>query len=229
MADTRTPMRLLVVEDAADLALALTEGLERHGFVVDVCDDVEAAIVMAISQNYAGLILDRRLPRGDGIEVCRALRSRGSAVPILMLTARDALADRVEGLDAGADDYLVKPFAFTELVARARALTRRHGAARSNILQAGDVSVDVSTGRVMRGDSEVAVSAKERLLLIALMRNPGRLLTHAQLVDQAWNMDAEPSPDVIRAHIKNVRRKLQPPGAKPLIETVHGLGYRIVT
>lgn len=221
-------MRLLIVEDAPELVRAVKEGLERHGFVVDACDDHETALALAESEPYVGIILDRMLHGADGLEVCRALRARGSDTPILVLTARDALEDRVEGLDAGADDYLVKPFAFSELLARTRAITRRHAATRSNVLRAGDVTLDLASGQVTRGQDAIALSAKERLVLTALLRHPGRLLTHAQLVEQAWNLDAAPSPEVVRAHIKNLRRKLAKSGAPSLIETVHGLGYRVV-
>jgi DNA-binding response OmpR family regulator len=221
-------MRLLLVEDAHALAIALSEGLSRHGFVVDVCDDGETALDLAVTNPYVGIILDRVLPRLDGLSVCQRLRARGSAVPILMLTARDTLEDRVEGLDAGADDYLVKPFAFPELLARARALTRRHAAQRTNLLQAGELTLDLSTGRLQRGSHDIPVSAKELHLLTALLRHPGRLLTHAQLVEQAWDHEAEPTPELVRAHIKNLRRKLAEHGVERLIETVHGLGYRVV-
>lgn len=221
-------MRVLLVEDAHALAVALDEGLSRHGFVVDLCEDGETALELAATNPYVGIILDRVLPRLDGLSVCQRLRAKGSTVPILMLTARDTLEDRVEGLDAGADDYLVKPFAFPELLARTRALTRRHAARRSNLLQAGDLTLDLATGRLRHATEEIPISAKELHLLTALLRHPGRLLTHAQLVEQAWNQEAEPSPEVVRAHIKNLRRKLAQHGVERLIETVHGLGYRTV-
>jgi DNA-binding response OmpR family regulator len=221
-------VRVLVVEDARDLAQAIAEGLERQGFVVDQCADGEEALRLSERQEYSAILLDCMLPLRDGIEVCRELRSRGSDVPILMLTARDTVEDRVAGLDVGADDYLVKPFAFPELVARTRALTRRRAALRSNVLRAGDVTVDLATGRVVRAGEEVALSAKERVLLVALMRNAGRLLTHAELVEQAWNMQSVPSPQVVRAHIKNLRRKLTAPGERGIIETIHGVGYRVI-
>ncbi len=207
--------------------MAIAEGLERHGFVVDRCDDGESALALPGIERYACIILDVMLPRVDGLLVCRELRARGAETPILMLTARDTVEDKVAGLEVGADDYLVKPFAFAELVARTRALTRRRSGERSNVLRARDVTVDLTAGRVMRGEEEIALSAKERLLLVALMRHPGRLLTHAQLVEHAWHMDEVPSPQVIRAHIKNLRRKLTSDGDSTIIETVHGMGYRI--
>lgn len=221
-------MRLLLVEDARDLARALADGLGRHGFIVDLCEDGDTALELALTRPYVGVILDRMLPGLDGLAVCKALRSAGSNVPILMLTARDTVEDRVAGLDAGADDYLIKPFAFPELLARARALTRRQAARRSSVLQAGGVALDLATGRVTRGDQDIALSAKELQLLAALLRHPGRMLTHAQLIEHAWGLEDEPSPEVIRAHIKNLRRKLAGPGGKSLIETIHGQGYRVV-
>ncbi|MBX3263008.1 MAG: response regulator transcription factor [Labilithrix sp.] len=220
-------MRLLLVEDSHELASALADGLERAGFVVDTCADGESALELAESRPYVGIILDRMLPAADGLDVCRALRAKGSSTPILVLTARDALEDRVEGLDAGADDYLVKPFAFAELLARTRAITRRQAARRSNVLRAGELTLDLTSGDVRWGEREIAISVKERAILTALLRHPGRVLTYGHLVEQGWNLDAEPSPEVVRAHVKNLRRKLAEHGAAGLIETVHGLGYRV--
>lgn len=221
-------MRVLVVEDARDLAKAIVDGLQQNGFDAEQCADGETALTLAIEQAYAGMILDCMLPKRDGLEICRELRARGSELPILMLTARDTIEDRVAGLDAGADDYLVKPFAFPELVARTRALTRRSAGFRTRVLRAGDVAVDLNTGRVTRGNEEISLTAKEQSLLVALMRQPGRLLTHNDLVDQAWKMESIPSPQLVRTHIKNLRRKLTPEGEAGIIETVHGVGYRIV-
>ena len=221
-------MRLLLVEDAVELSKAIAEGLGRHGYVVDACDDGETALGLARTQPYVCIVLDRMLPRIEGLRVCKTLLAEGSNVPILLLTARDSVEDRVEGLNAGADDYLVKPFAFEELLARTRSLTRRPTATKSNVLRAKDLELDLGTGRATRGNEEVALSAKELAILTALLRHPGRLLTHAQIVDQAWNMDAEPAPEVVRAHIKNLRRKLARKDSSGLIETVHGMGYRIV-
>lgn len=222
-------MQLLLVEDALELATALQQGLERHGFKVDVSSDGEAALARALSQPYDAIILDRMLPRLDGITICKALRQRKLGVPVLMLTARDTVEDRVEGLDAGADDYLIKPFAFSELLARVRALTRRKSQAHSSLLQVGDVSLDPQSGAVTRGVRSFQLSAKELLLLTALMRRPGQLLTHAQLVEEVWDIEGDPTPEVLRAHIKNLRRKLEVPGEQRLIETVHGIGYRLGT
>ncbi len=220
-------MELLLVEDAPELATAIEQGLKRYGFSVERCSDGETALVRAVSHAYDAIILDRMLPRLDGVKVCKALRQRRLSVPILMLTARDTVDDRVEGLEAGADDYLTKPFAFTELLARVRALTRRTSIAHSSLLQAGDVSLDAQSGVVTRGARRFQLSAKELLFLKALMRRPGQLVTHAQLVEAVWDLEADPSPEVLRAHVKNLRKKLEGPGDPRFIETVHGMGYRI--
>lgn len=222
-------MRVLLVEDNVDLAQAIAEGLTRHRFVVDSCRDGDEALGLAMTEPYLGIILDRRLPGMSGLEVCRALRQQGCDVPILFLTARDTVEDRVEGLDAGADDYMVKPFAFTELLARTRALTRRESGRRSNQLKAGDITLDLNDCVARIGDKAVLLTAKEILILAALMRHPGRLLTHDRLVSQAWGYEAEPTTNVVRAHMKNLRKKLQEEGATAVIETIHGLGYRFAT
>jgi len=221
-------MRVLIVEDTCELARALESGFRKHGFCVDTCESGEEGLLLATTQTYALIVLDRLLPKLDGVSVCQALRARGLSTPILLLTALDTVEDRVEGLDAGADDYLIKPFAFEELVARARALTRRTATTRTNLLRAGDLVLDLATARVTRGGLDVVVSAKELAILTALLRHPGRLLTHGQLLEEAWSMDADASPEVVRVHIKNLRRKLSAPGRSGVIETVHGLGYRVV-
>lgn len=220
-------MRVLLVEDTAALASALADGLQRQGFVVDAAATCgEARDLLAVT-SYAIIILDRRLPDGDGLDLCSVARAREPATAILVLTARDAVDDRVSGLNAGADDYLVKPFAFAELLARLRAVTRRREPARSDVLRAGPLEFDRATGEVRVTGRLVDVSAKERLILAALLRHPGRVLTHEQLLNDAWNVEAAPSVEGVRAHVKNLRRKLAASGAHGLIETVHGLGYRV--
>lgn len=215
-------MRLLLVEDARDLADALLEGLRAAGYATDHAVDGEEASQMTISHAYQAIILDRGLPKRDGLAVCRNLRSRGDKVPVLILTARDALDDRIEGLDAGADDYLVKPFAVSELLARLRALLRRSAALTTNVLSAAETTLDLVTGRVTSHGQEVELSAKERLLLTALLRRPGAIVTVGSLLEQAWESQDAVGPEVVRAHVKNLRRKL---GADA-IQTVHGVGYR---
>lgn len=220
-------MRLLIVEDERDLAQALKQRLERHGFVVDMAFDGNEGLHLAQSTPYDGIILDRMLPGLNGLAVCQALRARGVATGILMLTAKDTIDDRVEGLNAGADDYLVKPFDFKELLARTRALTRRHAPQRSNSLSAADLTVDLETGNVARGGTPVLLSPKELTLLIYLMRHPGQVVTHERLLTHVWDQEAAPNPEVVRAHIKNLRRKVDEGHATKLIKTVHGLGYRL--
>lgn len=221
-------MRVLLVEDAVELAEALKQGLVQNGYEVDLVSDGEAALECIRSDSYAVVVLDRMLPRLDGLTVCRTIRKEGLLTAILMLTARDSIEDRVEGLDAGADDYLVKPFALAELLARVKALLRRGPPTPSRILRAGNVVLDLETGAVTCGTRVLQLSAKEVLILSALMQRAGRLLPHAQLREKAWDDEGLPTPEVLRAHIKNLRRKIELPGEKRLIETVHGIGYRFV-
>ena len=220
-------MRILVVEDKRELARALKKGLEHHGFAVDLAGDADEAWRLAQAFHYEGIVLDRMLPGQDGLELCRQLRAAGSAVGILVLTARDAVDDRVEGLNAGADDYLVKPFDFKELLARVRALVRRHAPQRTNVLLARDVAVDLDAGVATRAGVPLPLSRKEYLLLVYFLRNPGRLLSREQIIESAWDAEAEFNSDVVRAHIKNLRRKLDDGGDRPLIRTVLGMGYKL--
>ena len=201
-------MRVLVVEDERDLASAIHDGLGRQGFAVDLAYDVAEGTRLAEAYPYAALVLDRALPDGDGLALCRQLRRAGYAGGILVLTARDALDDRVAGLDAGADDYLVKPFAFKELIARLRAVARRHTPNRSSRLTARDLLVNLDEGTVKRGDELLALGRKEYMLLVHLMRHAGRLLTREQLVEAAWDAEADASPEAVRAHVKNLRKKV---------------------
>ena len=220
-------MRILVVEDHPELAAALKVGLGQQGFAVDLAHDGETGWRLAQSYPYEAIILDRMLPALEGAELCARLRDAGSAVGILMLTAKDTVDERVEGLAAGADDYLVKPFAFKELVARVRALTRRHAPGKSNRLAARDLVLDLELGTVVQAGVPLALSRKEFMLLALFLRRAGQVVTHTQLVESAWDADAEPSFDTVRTHVKNLRRKIEPAGAPPLLRTVHGLGYRL--
>ncbi len=220
-------MRLLVVEDSKVLASALAEGLQRRGFVVDVCEDGESALSMLAETTYVAMILDHGLPKMSGLDLCRTLRRVGKKLPILFLTARDTVDDRVAGLNAGADDYLVKPFAFEELVARVHALVRREAQHRGSELRVGDLAIDCVAGVVRYAEQVVMLSAKELKILIVLMRYPGRILSQIQIVEQAWTQQSDASPEVVRAHIKNLRRKLREETSREIVETVYGLGYRI--
>jgi DNA-binding response OmpR family regulator len=222
-------MRILVVEDERDLAQALKTGLEHQGFAVDLAFDGLEGLALAKAYSYDAIVLDRMLPKLNGLALCQALRTGGAEVGILMLTAMDAVDDRVEGLNAGADDYLVKPFEFKELLARLHALVRRHAPIKSNVLQAQDLSVNVETGTVMRGDRPIALSRKEFTLLTYMLRHAGQLLTHERLLAHAWDAESEPNTEVVRAHVKNLRKKIDEGCQNKLIKTIHGMGYKLET
>jgi DNA-binding response OmpR family regulator len=216
-------MRILLVEDDPLLGAGLRTGLDQQGFLVDWVRDGEAALREARTDAYAAVVLDLGLPRRDGLSVLATLRREGRKAPVLVLTARDALDDRVQGLDAGADDYVVKPVAMAELAARLRALVRRaHGHAADRLV-AGGVVLDPAAREVSRDGEPVALSAREFDLLHALMRNAGRVLTREQLEQQAWHWGHEVDSNAVEVHVHHLRRKL---GA-PLIRTVRGIGYTI--
>ena len=220
-------MRILVVEDEPDLAALIRRGLTEEGHAVDVAESGEDALDWVDVAPYDALVLDVMLPGMSGLDLCRRLRSRRLPVPILLLTARDAAADRVAGPDAGADDYLVKPFAFAELLARLRALARRPPAPLDPILRAGSVRVDPGARRVWRDDDEIALSNKEFRLLEYLLRHPGRVLTRAMIADHLWDYDFPNVTNVIDVHVRALRRKLDDPYPGRLIQTVRGVGYRL--
>ncbi len=220
-------MRVLVVEDEPKMAGLVKRGLEEEGIAVDVADRGEDAVWMASSTEYDVVVLDVMLPGLDGFEVCRRLRADEVWTPVLMLTARDAIEDRVAGLDGGADDYLVKPFAFDELLARLRALARRGSAERPAVLEVGDLRLDPATRRATRGDVEIALSQKEFALLETLMRRPGRVLSRLQLLEHAWDDTYENRSNVIDVYIRYLREKIDRPFGADTIETVRGAGYRL--
>ena len=220
-------MRVLVVEDEAKMARLVKRGLEEEGIAVDVADRGEDAVWMAGSTEYDVVVLDVMLPGLDGFEVCRRLRADDVWTPVLMLTARDAVEDRVAGLDGGADDYLVKPFSFDELLARLRALARRGSAERPAVLEAGDLRLDPATRRATRGDTEIALSQKEYALLETLMRRPGVVLSRLQLLEHAWDDTYENRSNVIDVYIRYLREKIDRPFGTDTIETVRGVGYRL--
>jgi DNA-binding response OmpR family regulator len=221
-------MRVLIVEDEHKIAAYVRRGLEEQGYVVDTAFTGREALDWAETAPYDVIVLDLLLPEMDGLEVCRALRQRGCRALVLMLTARDAIDDRVAGLDAGADDYLVKPFALKELLARLRALTRRAGEGpKSPLLQMADLTLDTQTRRVRRGDALIELSAKEYAVLECLMREPERVLTRTQIAEQVWNYEVYNQSNVVDVYIRNLRRKLDDPFALKLIHTVRGAGYRL--
>jgi two-component system OmpR family response regulator len=220
-------MRVLIVEDQAKLAALLARGLREEGHAADVAGRGEDALWMAAAAPYDAIVLDIMLPGIDGLETCRALRKRGVWSPVLMLTARDAVGDRVSGLDAGADDYLTKPFSFEELLARLRALVRRAPAERPVTVEVGDLRLDPAAHRVWRGDDELELSAKEFALLELLMRRPGTVLSRSQLLEGAWDMSYERRSNIVDVYIKQLREKIDRPFGSDTIETVRGVGYRM--
>jgi two-component system OmpR family response regulator len=220
-------MRVLVVEDEKKLAALLARGLREEGYSADVAERGEDALWMAMSATYDAILLDVMLPGSDGFEVCRRLRKEGVWSPVLMLTARDAVDDRVTGLDSGADDYLSKPFAFDELLARLRALMRRPPVERPTVLEVGDLRLDPAMHRVWRGDTELQLSAKEFALLEAFMRKPGAVLTRSQLLDSAWDMGFERRSNVVDVNVRYLREKIDRPFGRETLETVRGVGYRL--
>ena len=221
-------MRVLVVEDEQKISAYLKRGLEEHGFAVDTAFTGREALEWAEAVNFDLIILDRMLPELDGLAVCRELRQRGQQNPILMLTARDAIDDRVAGLDAGADDYLVKPFALKELLARLRALTRRAAdAPRSTLLQFADLTMDSTTRRVKRGETPIELTAKEYAVLECLIREPEHVLTRTQIAEHVWNYDVFNQSNVVDVYIRNLRRKIDDGFDVKLIQTVRGAGYRL--
>ena len=220
-------MRVLVVEDEARMANVIKRSLVREGLATDVAGDGEEAIWMASAVDYDAIVLDVMLPRRSGFEACRILRERGIWSPVLMLTARDGVEDRVAGLDSGADDYLVKPFALAELHARLRSLVRRGRPERPTVLQVTDLRLDPARREVHRGDVPIDLSAKEFALLEALMRRPGDVLSRLDLIEQAWDIAYETRSNIVEVYIRRLRRKLDEPFGTHSLETVRGVGYRL--
>ena len=218
---------MLVVEDEKKLGELLGRGLREEGYAADVADRGEAALWMAQAVDYDAIVLDVMLPGVDGLDVCRRLRRDGVWTPVLMLTARDAIEDRVSGLDTGADDYLTKPFSFDELLARLRALVRRAPAERPAVLEVGDLRLDPASHRAWRGEHELDLSAKEFALLEVFMRRAGVALTRTQLLDGAWDLAFESRSNVVDVYVRYLRQKIDRPFGTDSIETVRGVGYRL--
>jgi two-component system copper resistance phosphate regulon response regulator CusR len=221
-------MRILLVEDEADAARILGKGLREQSYAVDVVGDGEAACYQAHVADYDAIVLDVLLPLRDGVEVCRALRREGQSVPILMLTARDAVEHRIEGLDAGADDYLTKPFEFGELLARLRALVRR--GARPLLperLRIGDLELDTGAHRLLRRGREIPLTAREYALLEYLARRRGEVVGRAEIAEHVWDESYDPFSNVIEVYVRRLRRKLDAPGAESVIRTRRGEGYAL--
>jgi two-component system OmpR family response regulator len=220
-------MRVLIVEDEAKMAGLINRGLEREGMAVDVAATGEDALWMAQATEYDGIVLDVMLPGIDGFEVCGRLRDAGVWSPILMLTARDSVRDRVAGLDRGADDYLTKPFSYAELLARLRALFRRGRAERPVELRVGDLRLDPATRRAWRGDVEVELSPKEFAILETFMRRPGEVLSRFQLLEHVWDYAYENRSNVVDVYVRYLREKVDRPFGASSIQTVRGAGYRL--
>jgi two-component system OmpR family response regulator len=218
-------MRILIVEDEQRMAGLVRRGLTEEGHAADVAAKGEDALWLAEAHPYDAIVLDVMLPGLNGFETCRRLRNAGVWTPVLMLTARDAVEDRVSGLDAGADDYLTKPFSVAELLARLRALVRRGGPERPSELTVGELRLDPASRRVWRGDTEVALSPKEFSLLELFMRRPGEVLTRLQLIEHAWDFAYENRSNVVDVYVRYLREKL----GRDSIETVRGAGYRLAT
>lgn len=221
-------MKILLIEDNAILASSLVDALTSHRYIVDVANDGEMGWEYALSSAYDLIILDVMLPKIDGVTLCQRLRKQNYTVPILILTACDALSAKVGGLDAGADDYLVKPIKLPELLARIRALLRRSATISSSVLLWGAVKLDLHTCEVTYGEAALQLTPKEYLLLQLLLRNGQRVVNREAIADQLWNLDRPPTDDAIKVHLKSLRAKLRQAGApEDLIETVRGIGYRM--
>jgi DNA-binding response OmpR family regulator len=219
-------MRILIVEDNPKMAQAIQRGLTEHGFAADVANTGYDGEEMAVSNEYDLVLLDLMLPDRDGIDVCRNLRRRDIATPIMMLTALSATEEKIDGLDAGADDYITKPFEFDELLARVRAILRRGEATESRTLRHDDLELDLYTRRMVRGEQSHELSNKEFGLLEFLMRNPDRVLSRTQIGEKVWDMNFEPTSNVIDVYISSLRKKVDRFQDRPLIHTIKGAGYR---
>jgi DNA-binding response OmpR family regulator len=223
-------MRILVVEDEHKIAQALKRGLEQEHYAVDLAFDGEDGLASALAEPYDLIVLDRMLPGRDGVSVCQELRNSGNHTPILMLTAKDHVRDRVAGLDAGADDYLVKPFSFEELLARMRALLRRPHDAVHTVLEVADLQLDTANYTVVRAGTPITLSSKEFALLEYLMRNQGRVLSKDTIMSHVWDFDADILPNTVEVYIGYLRNKIDKPfKGPPLIHTRRGFGYTLGT
>jgi two-component system OmpR family response regulator len=220
-------VRILVVEDEPKVARAIRRGLEEHAYAVDLSSDGADALSMATEYDYDAVVLDLMIPEPDGVAVCRELRRRERWAPILMLTARGAVEDRMSGLDAGADDYLIKPFAFGELLARIRAIVRGRSGSRPAVLQVGDLTVDPAGHTVSRAGRPVELTAREYSLLEFLVRHAGEVVTRAEILEHVWDLHYDGSSNIVNVYVGYLRRKLEEPFDRPLIHTVRGVGYSL--
>lgn len=220
-------MRILVADDEHDLLDVTIKRLKADGFSVDGCENGEDALYYIENTKYDLAVLDIMMPKLDGLTVLRTLRARKNSIPILLLTAKDSINDRVEGLNAGADDYLIKPFAYDELIARIRALLRRHSDEKTDILSIADLTMELSTKKVMRNGAEIILSSKEFALLEYLMRNKGAVISRAQLENHVWDYGFEGGSNIVDVYIRYLRKKIDEPFEVKLIHTIRGMGYTI--
>jgi two-component system OmpR family response regulator len=220
-------VRVLVVEDSIRMAGVIRRGLEEEGFAVDIAHDGGDGLWMATEYDYDVVLLDCMLPGVDGFEVCRRLREAGRWSPVLMLTARGTVADRVAGLNAGADDYLLKPFAFAELVARVQALLRRGAPARPTVLTCGDLQLDPVTKKAGRAGQDLKLTAKEFAVLELFMRRPGEVLSRTQILEHVWDMAFDPASNIVDQYVGYLRRKIDKPFGRSDLKTLRGSGYRL--
>lgn len=218
-------MRILVAEDERDLNRVITKRLEKEGYIVDSCFDGEDALCYLNMGEFDAVVLDITMPKTNGLDVLRKMRLSGNKTPVLFLTARDSIADRVAGLDAGAQDYLIKPFAFDELLARIRVLIRNSAGQITNVFSAGDLVMDIASRRVMRGEREIDLSAKEFDILEYLMRNKGTVLSREKIENHVWNFDYSGGTNVVDVYIRYLRKKIDDPFSEKLIHTIRGAGY----
>ena len=220
-------MRILLVEDDADLAQFIKKGLKEEHYVVDVAADGEAGLALALDNSYDLMILDIMLPKLDGLTLCRRVRDKGISTPVLLLTARNTVETKVSGFDTGADQFLPKPFAFTELLARVRALLRRGSSQQITHLQAADLRLDPASHRVWRAGQEISLTNKEYALLEFLLRNKNRVLTRTAIIEHVWDISYDPMTNIVDAHIRALRAKIDRDFSPPLIATVRGAGYML--
>ena len=222
-------MKILIIEDEHIIATSLKKGLEQEHYTIDIAFDGIEGYDLASSGDYELILLDLMLPGLDGLSICQKLRAGNNHTPILMLTAKSQLEDKIKGLNSGADDYLTKPFAFEELLARVRALSRRPQTATSKILSVGDLSLDTSNYQVKRGNQEIHLSSKEYSLLECFLRHPDQILNKDQLIQYVWSYESDILPNTVEVYIRNLRQKIDIPfkGKPPLIKTIRGFGYKI--
>lgn len=220
-------MRILVAEDERDMNRLISRALEKEGYGVDSCFDGDEAMEYLQSADYDGAVLDVMMPGRDGFQIVRELRAGGSRLPVLFLTARDSVADRVKGLDLGADDYLIKPFDLEELMARVRVMTRRMTGQQTSVIEIGDLRIDTASQEVRRGDRTIELSSREYAILKYLAANQGRVLSREQIEDHVWNFDYEGGTNVVDVYISYLRKKIDLKGEEKLIQTVWGRGWML--